>query len=361
LVLLGRWAETPLETWPGYCEEAIETLFGATSVRLEPFSFLRKGLHEQYYIKSSTDPLRLSLNSLSSSARSDLLEAIFAKYYTDAEALDGFNDDVGSSNLSQLTDPEVVSLIETWMVLPGRLAAPVFLTLLLDMWYSSDSSMEYLIEKAASLRDHCTRIYDLGGKPQMRRVYLEASRRAAFPIEALEYLFPDEIVQLFRDPTSRLRLLDQATVRTQGFVAAYTTNRYKLFGGADADRMLTSVIVPALGEARSDLSGRTAYPGEVSGPAKVILSSGDFAKFAEGDILVAYQTSIPYEPLFDKAAAVLTELGGATSHAAVICAERKIPCVVGIDDLVVSVSDGQVLQVDATTGHVRVLDAGSDQ
>ncbi|MBU0472402.1 MAG: hypothetical protein KKF89_01895 [Nanoarchaeota archaeon] len=75
----------------------------------------------------------------------------------------------------------------------------------------------------------------------------------------------------------------------------------------------------------------------------------------KGDILASYATNPNFVPIMNKASAILTEEGGLTCHASIFAREFSIPCVVGIQNLMSLVEDGDELEVDATKGIVRIV------
>lgn len=77
------------------------------------------------------------------------------------------------------------------------------------------------------------------------------------------------------------------------------------------------------------LSGRAVGDAVGTGVARVINSPKELHKFEEGDVLVADMTDPDWEPIMKKAAAIITNRGGRTCHAAIISRELKVPCVVG--------------------------------
>ena len=77
------------------------------------------------------------------------------------------------------------------------------------------------------------------------------------------------------------------------------------------------------------------------------------AKFQKGDILVAISTNPDIVPIMKKAAAIVTEQGGVTSHAAIVSRELNIPCVIGTRIATKVLEDGEEVEVDATKGMVR--------
>jgi phosphohistidine swiveling domain-containing protein len=76
-----------------------------------------------------------------------------------------------------------------------------------------------------------------------------------------------------------------------------------------------------------------------------------------GEILVAKVTDVGYTPAFAYAAAVVTELGGPTSHAAIVAREFGVPCVVNARGATARLATGTLIEVDGATGDVTVLGA----
>ena len=74
-----------------------------------------------------------------------------------------------------------------------------------------------------------------------------------------------------------------------------------------------------------------------------------------GEILVAAVTDVGYTPAFAYAAAVVTDLGGPMSHAAVVAREFGVPCVVNADGASRRLPGGSVVEVDGATGEIRVI------
>jgi phosphohistidine swiveling domain-containing protein/Trk K+ transport system NAD-binding subunit len=74
-----------------------------------------------------------------------------------------------------------------------------------------------------------------------------------------------------------------------------------------------------------------------------------------GEVLVAKVTDIGYTPAFAYAAAVVTELGGPISHAAIVAREFGVPCVVNARGAATRLQTGALIEVDGATGEVTVL------
>ncbi len=104
-----------------------------------------------------------------------------------------------------------------------------------------------------------------------------------------------------------------------------------------------------------ELSGRPAYPGKVVGMVRIVNSIGDLGKMRKGDILVSVMTRPELAPGMKKAAAIVTDEGGITCHAAVIARELRVPCIVGTQVATHALADGDRVEVNADTGIVRKL------
>jgi pyruvate,water dikinase len=105
------------------------------------------------------------------------------------------------------------------------------------------------------------------------------------------------------------------------------------------------------------LRGIGASAGIGRGPARLIRDQADFGKFKAGDVLVCQASNVSWSPLFSSAAAVVTEVGGALSHAAVVAREVGVPAVVGTGVALSTLVDGEPLEVDGSEGIVRRLSA----
>jgi pyruvate,water dikinase len=100
------------------------------------------------------------------------------------------------------------------------------------------------------------------------------------------------------------------------------------------------------------LSGAPASPGVASGPVKIVPDPSQIDKVLEGDILVAEMTTPDFVPAMKRAAAIVTDRGGRTAHAAIVSRELGIPCVVGCEKATTTLKDGQIITVDGGNGKV---------
>ncbi len=100
------------------------------------------------------------------------------------------------------------------------------------------------------------------------------------------------------------------------------------------------------------LHGLGGAPGSAAGAARVLKTLDDAASLTDGDVLVTHMTSPDWLPLMRRAAAIVTDSGGMTCHAAIVSRELGIPCVVGTGEATRKLRDGEIVTVDATRGIV---------
>jgi pyruvate,water dikinase len=101
--------------------------------------------------------------------------------------------------------------------------------------------------------------------------------------------------------------------------------------------------------------GTGASAGVVRGPARIVIGPEDFARVQPGDIIIAPSSNPSWVPLFSIAGGLVTNTGGVLSHAAVVAREFDLPAVVGTGDATTRIADGRQLELDGTTGFVRLL------
>lgn len=174
------------------------------------------------------------------------------------------------------------------------------------------------------------------------------------PKDAL-YLLPAEIKQMFAVRKPPLKLISERKKLT---ILFYQGKKLQIYEGGKGERFLKKGKLATIFQASNQkiLKGQPASPGKTKGKAVVTNGKDDaLVSIKKGDILVAAYTSTRYVPAMKKAAAVLTETGGITTHATVISREFKIPCVIAIKDVTKIIKTGDMLEVDADKGIVKIL------
>lgn len=103
------------------------------------------------------------------------------------------------------------------------------------------------------------------------------------------------------------------------------------------------------------MRGQIASGGKVKGQVRILKNVKQMQAVKTGDILVSPMTTPDFLPAMKKAAAIITDEGGITCHAAIVSRELKIPCVIGTKIATQVLKDGDLVEVDANKGIVKIL------
>ena len=100
------------------------------------------------------------------------------------------------------------------------------------------------------------------------------------------------------------------------------------------------------------VTGVPASPGIATGYVRLIKSVKEIGKVKKGDVIVSKMTSPDFVPAMRKAAAIITDQGGQTSHAAIVSRELGVPCVVGAKNATTKLKENLLVTVDGSKGLV---------
>jgi pyruvate,water dikinase len=105
----------------------------------------------------------------------------------------------------------------------------------------------------------------------------------------------------------------------------------------------------------SQIKGFAASAGVAEGPARVLKLLKDIVNLQPGEILVCPSTNPSWAPVFTKIKAAVTDIGGLTSHAAIVCREYGVPSVTGTGVSTAIIKTGDILKVDGDSGVVEIV------
>ena len=229
--------------------------------------------------------------------------------------------------------------------LPGDLAAAHLLRGLgLD---AADAQLLHLTRRQARVRTQRRELWNrieaaIAPRLTRRAVSLGAPATLAFE------LTPDELLGLDALP-------DRAALQARiGSTFLAWRGDVHLFTGAPHARIGASL---AREDAPLDdeLRGATGHPGHVQGLVRIVRSEADQDAMRQGEILVSDMTSPELMTACSRAAAIVTDRGGLLCHAAIVAREHGVPCVLATERATRVLRDGDLVEVDATNGLVRVL------
>jgi len=170
----------------------------------------------------------------------------------------------------------------------------------------------------------------------------------------LETLYTEELVDILNN---KMKLPNNLAERWQHgvLIPEERVGKYNVLLGKDAEDFMANNILKENLSDKKEIKGQTAQPGKAKGAVKLVLGAQHINKIVEGDILVSVATSPQLLPAMKKAAAFVTDVGGITSHAAIVSRELKKPCIVGTSNASQVLNDGDKIEVDADNGVVKIL------
>ena len=185
----------------------------------------------------------------------------------------------------------------------------------------------------------------------MEPVLAEIGRRLGLSLKQVRMLLPEEVKAGLLLGKINLSEINQ---RLKLVVYFRKGKLRKVLSGKKTINFLQGVKAEKIVNKNvKEIKGTIAQAGRARGLVKLINSPEDMAKMKVGDILVSFATNPNLMPAIRKAAAIVTDEGGLTCHAAIVSRELKIPCVVGTGFATKILKDGDKIEVDATKGIVK--------
>ena len=220
-------------------------------------------------------------------------------------------------------------------------------------------AMRPLIDRLLEVVRHFTRMrehlrsYVVEVLGVFRNVSLEASRRIAAGEpeaghDAAFYLTVDELTEVLLQDRQSVALVVQQR-RTQHARNAALPDPPSTFVGFPPLHEDVAIVA-------TSLFGLPASGGQCEGRVRVLRRASDAREFQAGEVLVVPAADTGWSPLFLAAAAVVTELGGPLSHAAIILREYAVPAVVNVSSATRVLRTGDRVRVNGDSGVVDLLD-----
>lgn len=201
-------------------------------------------------------------------------------------------------------------------------------------------------------------LHDLRKEMQVRTTYSfyllmsEVARRLRLKKDDLEWLWYDEVKDLLRGKKFDKQEVER---RRRAICVIVSKKGIKTWSGQVAiDRHKKEL--PEEKREVKEFKGVGVTSGKVRARVKVCSGAEEvFRKVKKGEILVCGMTLPDYVPAMKRAAAIITDEGGITCHAAIISRELGIPCIVGTKNASRVLKDGDLVEVDAERGVVKIL------
>ncbi len=183
----------------------------------------------------------------------------------------------------------------------------------------------------------------------MSAILKEIAKRKFLTEKQVRFATVEDIKQmLLHDQYDEAELL----TRTQECIYYAQRDFEHVYTGAEMEE-IKKTLEQEIDTDVDELTGEIGCLGYAKGEVKIIIRAEDMAKMNEGDILVSIATDPDIVPAMKKAAGIVTEQGGVTSHAAIVSRELGIPCVIGTKIATKVLQDGDLVEVDAKNGVVK--------
>ena len=186
----------------------------------------------------------------------------------------------------------------------------------------------------------------------MDPVIKEISNRIGLTLQETKYLTAEEISKALLDGKNFKNI---AGKRTKYCLALIENGKTNFFNNSEIEEIKKNILTSKIDKNTKEIKGMTAFAGKVRGIAKIIEIMKDMPKLKEGEILISPATNPDLVPAMKKASAFVTDTGGITCHAAIVSREMKKPCITGTKIATKVIKDGDLIEVDANNGIVRII------
>lgn len=225
---------------------------------------------------------------------------------------------------------------------------------------------EFLVFKPTLIRGHQAIIQKKLGKKEKSMIYGEAGSTVnedTSPEKRLQYVLSDaEVLQLARWALDIERHYNKP-MDIEWAKDGITGQLYIVQARPETvhsrrnPRLLTEYEIGRKGECLTQ--GEAVGTHIVAGRARVLASPGDADNLQKGDIVITDITSPDWDPILKKAAAIVTNKGGRTSHASIVARELGVPAVVGTGDATSKITDGDSITVSCCEGSTGFVYRGA--
>jgi phosphohistidine swiveling domain-containing protein len=180
----------------------------------------------------------------------------------------------------------------------------------------------------------------------------EIGRRKRTSLPEMKWLLSTEIIPFFNGEIGN----DIIVARQQYAFFVWENDQFHSYAGEAARQKEKELLKHVVSATEIiEIPGNVANPGIVRGHARVTMDPKEAKEIQKGEILVTSMTSPDFIVAIKKAAAIVTNEGGILCHAAIVSREFGIPCLVGTGIATQAIKTGDLLEVDANHGFVRIL------
>lgn len=221
----------------------------------------------------------------------------------------------------------------------------------------------FTVKNRENLRFERTRLFGRVRNLFLRIGFILTSMNVIDDKRDIFYLEVDEILFYIDGKSTTNNLKELINIRKKEY-AKYTKKspdeRFYSYGAVNiGNNFKKETRLISNKEEKVELKGIGASPGIITGKVRIIKDPTN-AKLEQGEIIVAEFTDPGWIMLFPAASGILVERGSLLSHSAIVSRELGIPAVVGITGLINSLKDGDIVELNGTTGEVRIKEKSNE-
>jgi phosphohistidine swiveling domain-containing protein len=183
----------------------------------------------------------------------------------------------------------------------------------------------------------------------------EIARRLDLRLEWLDYLDEQEIAVCLRRGVVGTNFKKELAQRIKSAVVIISRQKASWLTTSQTKQFMRENGLLFDIDKKQKITGQIASGGLAQGRVKICRLSTEIHKIKTGDILVSAMTTPDFVPAMRKAAAIITDEGGITSHAAIVARELRKPCIIGTKLATRVLHDGDLVEVDANRGIIKIL------
>ncbi len=181
----------------------------------------------------------------------------------------------------------------------------------------------------------------------------ELAKNLLIPKSDFLQLSYQEVKEAFKQNTLAISK-SKLNARHKGFITGILNGQRIILTGKVVNSFFNFFNKKIL-QKKSFVSGTTACSGLAKGKVRIIHKISEMGKLKNGEILVTTMTTPDYIVSMKKAGAIVTDEGGLSCHAAIVSRELGIPCIIGTKIATKVLKDGDLIEVNANTGIIRLL------
>jgi phosphohistidine swiveling domain-containing protein len=323
---------------------------------IEILSYLttRRGMRFTHWIDSTTMISTATQIERAIQQNPQFINRVKELFEKSHKALILFNKRLAKTNISSLSDAQLLSFYKHFTTAYKSLYPAFNLSVCVEsLSNKEDRQVQKFIDLLGKIRLVARQEFE-NAHIASQGLFKEIGSRNDLSFDEVKWLGPHEIEILIRTRnTPANSILKQ---RKFACVLFFNKRHYKILEGNEADKYIKRKVDESETSSKiNKISGSAAYSGVAQGSVATIIKPTDISKMKKGNILVSKMTTPNLLPAVQLAAAIITDEGGITCHAAVLSRELKIPCIVGTKFATKALKDNDIVKVDANNGIVSII------